>query len=802
MKNKAPQTFNKNQKSSRFVFSEIKKYLKIIYKDFIKVLKFIYSPIVFFSGVGNSIANAVRNYTNRSPLNFIGSQIKSVISKLYYDLKWFAKILYSPVSIIIIIGKIWLETIKQLDILVKKFASKIKSSIVSKYNDLFPDRNRKRFEKYKRRLFFTKNETFLNSNIYQIVLITTLGLQIISFFTTFRGSLTFFEGVHWIAPLLFTGILQLLLWVLANVAFSKRRRHAGRVAFVVCVCLISAFLSYVGIANSSLPPTDEYKTVYNSFSESYNSVLDSLELKSGNTNVDKEISKICKDIKDLFDYANKNLNISKSFVNNNKNNTQKQFNSKYDENGNRIYDENGNPVGEWIYNSNYEAIEADITNHKNNIIVLDPIIKEYNTTDVDNLENQVKNINIDFENTGKSYKETILDIKETNSDVFENYNKIISNYNRLVNYFNVNSQIPYSVYSEDLSDLFGNQIINLSTQSLILKTFDEIKEISNSEISSLYSDKPQKIEALYNLLLQGTERPQLSERVLQNTKNEIETKYTNLENTVKMINKEDTNNLFNNLKKQKSQINLPDSYTYAISHISNISKNSAFKIILMIFFALLVDGLTLLIPLLVEKRRESVLFAKSTQDILYDQEDVLENLLLTCALSNDSANTDESDDENTYTRMMDTLTSYIKLFRPSPATKELGYPKCLRVSDNSLPGELQGTQQKDKITPQTFNEISSVLLEMGYIKFVSRKEYYLLKCDYYNIQPTEKSAEPDKELKDVSIDAGYYLLKGQFVLWMNDNSFAWFGHKSSNFNLDFGVNNKPNHEQSDGKEQN
>jgi len=74
----------------------------------------------------------------------------------------------------------------------------------------FPSVKHRRAERLRRRLFSIKDETFLNTKMHFIVMTATLALQVIAVFTTFRGAMVFFEGIHWSAPLLITFVLVLL----------------------------------------------------------------------------------------------------------------------------------------------------------------------------------------------------------------------------------------------------------------------------------------------------------------------------------------------------------------------------------------------------------------------------------------------------------------------------------------------------------------------------------------------------------------------------------------------------------------
>lgn len=756
------------------IIRDIGKSINTIYLDLNKILSFLYSPIVFIAGLGKYIFNNIKKYSNNSPLKSFGGFLKKIITNILSDIFEIIKLLYSPIIIIASIGKNLVETInKHFKDNHSNYIKNLDNFIKEKRYEWFPSRDRRRFERLKRKLFFAKNETFLNSNMYRIDFIATFGLQCISFFTTFRGSLTFFEGVHWSAPIIFTSVLQLLLLVLANTAFSKRRRFFGRKIMVCLLCCISIFLSYVGIANSVISPHDFYKNQYEIFVKSYTNVYDLIETKTTANNFDSQIETIFDNISAAKNNADKQIQILQKEINKNEG-IQK---TNYVRNELGLWDSVDN-------SANYTAAQAIIKENAENIEAINYIAKSKIMNSINTIKSNVKKIDTSSLESTSNYSESIKALQKNNQSAFADYTKLVDEYNSLIS---LDAMSNYGMkdkkISNDLLELIGSEAISLNIDSLKIKDFSELDTEAQKDTNQIDKDKPDKAKIIYDFLLQGTERPQHINYLYDKVRNEINQKYNSMQNAVNKLNSNKQIQIaFSDLEKTyNNDIDLREPYTFALSHLIDIKGGHYFKTLLMVFFAIIVDGLTVLIPILCEKRRESALFTKSNDDIIYEQEDVLENLLLSCAFPNPEDRKDLNElmyDENLYYDMLNTLSAYIKLYEPSPFTIKLGFPK--RLKSNLLLPDFKNKEKSDEIeNTGLYQELTSFLMEMGYVKFVSRQEYYLLKCDYYNVEPDIIEQGPEKDIakRDWKSEKGYFLLKGNFILWMNDNRLAWLGKK-------------------------
>ncbi len=732
--------------------------VRTVFSDFFHLFRFVYSPIALVSGIGNYIAKSIKKYANGTPLRQAGLFIKSVLRKIGIDIYNFLKILYSPIQTVIAFGKNITDRIygfakNQYD----QYIDSIKRLFTHKLKQAFPGHNRRKFERFKKRLFLSKNETFLNSHTYAIVMVSTFALQCISFFTTFRGSLSFFEGVHWSAPILFTGVLQVLIWFLSNAAFSKRRRVPGRIIILVLLTCVSISLSYIGIANSSIPPTETYQSQYKTFEEAYTPLYDAIKSSAQGQDFTQQVNIVFDNIGNTYLSAEELL---KDLDNQIKNSTPRRSLP----NG---IDSNGVPL--YIPNPYYSDESHTFSDLQVKQTALKNAMQGYTEDAINTIRNQVLTLDTSSLKTSKDYKSAIETLQQNNTDIFNSYTSITQASNNLSKYLNETYSMPISSNEENLVSLLGGASVVWNIDNLKLDEFSTIIQSADQSVAELDDNRPQAAKTFYKYILQGTERPQYTECVFQKTTDEINTKFDRIASSVETLGNAELSTLLKTLTKEKEKCQLQDPYTFAFSHILNTEKAGIGKLILMIFYAIFVDGMTVLIPLFVEKRRYSALFTKSSQDVFDEQEDVLENLLLSCAYPNSTSKPDDQAEEKVYQDMLKVLSEYVKLFEPSPFTMELGYPKRLKTngvvpSNISIPS---GGDVKD---------LTAFLLDMGYIKFVSRREYYLLECDYYGITPNQNINSESNNAKKAYKESGYYLMKSNFILWMNDNHFSWLGY--------------------------
>jgi len=600
----------------------------------------------------------------------------------------------------------------------------------------------------------------------------TLGLQMIAVFTTFRGAMVFFEGIHWTAPLFFTAVLVFMFWVMANTAFSKRRRLRSRGILLAILFVITTFLSYVGISNAVIRPQDRYHQQYELFAVDYNRLLELLVIETPTSDYARYINNIYNDVSLLISLAEREIyslneaiavTIQPSFP------------------GYGTDPETGaiisRPVPNPYFGDALERRNQNIARRNSIAAILDT------ANPINPLENNPNFVaEVGRLVTEPDRRAALAALEENFTNEFQNYADTVRLHNSLQGLI---GSYPLEEFSPTLRDVLSAALVgwNMSDylSDLELIPFVSTTPANESEPEDSIAQRAREeeirrgapreayphIDAIYSFLLQGTESPVLSELIYHELRNEVELRYAGIQRTVNALPEEfrsaEIIDASENLTDAKEDLdsNLQSPFVFAISRLSSSERTGLDIIILLV--AIVVDGLTMLIPLTAEKRRDSVLFTESSNDLRADQEDILEKMLLSIFMqvSNTDRNGDWSlDKENEMFRdMLKKVSDYINSFSASPCTQLLGYPIRKKV-DLDNPSEADGG----------LPGLTTLLLEMGYIKYVSTWEYSKLEKDYHANGEVWK----DNDSKDENPRNGYYLMKRQFVMWMNDNQLSFF----------------------------
>jgi len=583
-----------------------------------------------------------------------------------------------------------------------------------------------------------------------IVLSTTLALQCISFFTTFRGTLTYFEGVHWTAPLLLTGAMQLLLYVLSNVAFSKRRPLTSRKVLAVGLCAISIFLSFVGISNSTIPPSEEYATEYNVFRQAYDPVLANVTAIAKGSDYKGRIGSIFGDVDATIIAANTRKTTLQADNTNQGAIPANTYQYTYDP-VTRI--QTGTTA---TANPNYPAAQAQIVSNNNEIANLDQALQGLTHDILMGYQATIQGLDLSSLETAADFSVALTAFEQIHLQEFEDYTNTVKIYKAVERALgNTPAERP-----DGLGELLKVASIHWDVDNLALQDFSDIEASATVAMNKRVTSRTGRAMNIYDLLLQGSEEPSYAEYVYRRVKEEIASKYAQIQDTLSRLGQTVTDPFqaeIDALDAAEADLTLHSPISLPAARFFERGKLSDFgNLFLMLFFAILVDGLTLLIPWATEKRRESVLFSRSSRDLMYEQEDILENLLLSCAPSSGMV-ASRDDEETFYQELLETISAFIKTFEPSPCTTPLGYPKRKAVD--------LGAMANDK-----YNDLTAFLLSMNYIQYVTVKEYKTLELDYLDPDWDGVAGLDGNDDEDT----GYYLLKRQFVMWMNDNSLARF----------------------------
>lgn len=149
-----------------------------------------------------------------------------------------------------------------------------------------------------------KINIFSEKSLVILVSVTTLFLQLISFFTTWNGSKIYFEGIFPFAPLCFAIAIQSTAYFFSN-SLRNRISVLKICALVVAICC-STYFSYIGIYNSVNSPRTYLQEKYAQISTELKNVYEQklkyckIEAKNAindaNLAITEEYSKLMKEI--------------------------------------------------------------------------------------------------------------------------------------------------------------------------------------------------------------------------------------------------------------------------------------------------------------------------------------------------------------------------------------------------------------------------------------------------------------------------------------------------------------------------
>ena len=684
----------------------------------------------------------------------------------------------------------------------------------------FPWVNRRRVEKLRRRAFFAKDETFLNTKVHIFVVLSTLMLQAIALFTTFRGTIVFFEGIHWTSPILFSAVLVGMFWLMANTAFSKRRRLWTRKILLFLLFLITGFISYIGLANSRISPMDEYRSQYERFAESYNHLLGLLRAEDPISNPFVEIERT---------YAE--ITWAMGMVQNESVRLQERLDAL-------VYEREGIsvPAPTEIRTPRWGFAEGE-RYHVGTDIVRDYTDRNRALDRIESLDNSISRLlgligsldgvftqaanplnNDDFRAAITTFmaepdQRAIPGLVDEFSDIFRAFNTSVMQYNNWpVTQANLRNTWPedfqLNLTTRDDLPLTITAILHGLAAHWHLHDIDLIPFASDTEdsivsraqrlVDEREAVRPAMARDIYGFFLRGTVSPVLFEMAYQELDREINLRLESIQRAAAAIGVAglESATAINypihlasyELSNLRDDLDIQGAFTFAASKLWPPGEWTL-EIILIIIFALAVDGFTVLIPLWAEKRRYSVLYSQSSDDIKGDIEDILENMLLS-AIATQVTPADKNSplqyENELFLSALKNVHDFVDSFDSSPCTLSWGFPTRKEVNLDAPSAEISKNSR-----------LLTLLQELGLVKYVSAWEYEQIQNDYHITQGDHfkdevhiKKRPPYRRQRKVSPysrrdrnaihdnpSRGYYLMSRKFVLWMNDNQLSWFTTK-------------------------
>ena len=226
--------------------------------------------------------------------------IKNIIIPSIYELyERFLKTLMKVLELIFILPEMIYKRLKQ---------------------DFYKRDIRKQSENYKQELMnicLGHNYSF-NSKINHIfILLSTTGLQFISFFTTFAGTSYYFGNItkpKFLGPFIITSVIQFSILFLSNKFVNREIVNKSKKIMLAFFLFVSIMFSYAGMIHTMITPHKQMKANYEEFISKYNEIY---QIYISNFNQDE----------DVLSYVDTKVNELQLILKNKINTAQIQLNS-------------------------------------------------------------------------------------------------------------------------------------------------------------------------------------------------------------------------------------------------------------------------------------------------------------------------------------------------------------------------------------------------------------------------------------------------------------------------------------------
>ena len=459
----------------------------------------------------------------------------------------------------------------------------------------------------------------LNNKINSIfILLSTLGLQFISFFTTYSGTSYYFGNIttpKFLGPFIITSVIQFSLFYLSNSIVNREQVNSGKKIMLAFFLVVSILFSYTGMIHIIVTPHKQMKANYEEFVDKYNDIY---EVYMSNFNSNEDVSSyIDSKVNELNIILDNKISTAKIQLENTKKYSSTSSSS------NTTTNADGNTT---TSNSQSQTINSEWTKLNN----------EYNM--LVNLKKQLSN----------SYKSISSALSKALNNESEN---------------------------EVIEALKGLDISFITTFNYIVDTIQELNKINNYEMiyyqlknnQDLINHKILTYEEIENSIDINKDNSNIE--YLNKISNMIEEEVLNYEKSIFYTN--DLTHLgielstLNELKEVSSKAKtIKDFNSLAFSYL--LPNNALFsKAFITFIFACFIDLTTFLIPFFMNRKPKNILFIKSKKDISNIEESIFDQYIYTIELSKN--NIDNSN------RLKNEIEEFIKIFELSSNTIKQGY---------------------------------------------------------------------------------------------------------------------------------
>lgn len=491
-------------------------------------------------------------------------------------------LIFQCITLIIIIPK------KLISILLE-YLNKTNDNIKKRIEIYKADRIAKKYIWMLKQCLLLNSTIFTNLGFHYFIVIITIGLQFISMFTTFRGVHYYFGNItipKWIAPIIVTLLIQGTLVLLSNTLMYKNKMNKRRYFALFFVCLISIFFSYTGLVNSVIPPNKDMKANYNDFYEKFSNEEKLYKAQHTEKNFEEYIKNKYDNLVDLCEKTRDTLD--------NKINSMGEDTTTTT---NIDTNPDGSSHGTTTKSSKRNTAKEDAIAQKNEI-----------QNDLSNLriyyrriESELKNVDNVTQNTQTNGNDADINDKIIDKLIEIDKKNDVKNYIRQYNsaidsLVKVDNKINISKVTNLQSEYLDFQ---LAIKKINIKNYDDIlNELESKHGYKMNESNLEDLNYISNAIIENIETYEKSAINVNNTKlNDAAEKAKTIED-------------------------------YNIKTIEYFFMNNyKFKALSMLVAAIFIDGMTVLLPLLLEIPKKSILYVRSRKNLIYEEEEMIEKLL-------------------------------------------------------------------------------------------------------------------------------------------------------------------------------
>lgn len=588
---------------------------------------------------------------------------------------------------------------------------------------------RAQFKNYLSKILSGSGSIMKDRLLKATALLSTLVLQTISFFTTLAGVTYYFSSVSPYAPLAFAFTIQFLFYIMSNFGSGRVKFSIPRRLMLSLVFMISMLFSYIGIVNEYVPPIKTFEEKYNAYYTIYDSVYQEAidSFKKDLVSPGDQLKLLFQNVQTLCTQADVEIAGYQDMVSG-LSGIKETVRTGRNEWGYTTYESNPAYESAQQEKRNYTALMNQLKTSKEQLMA--------------------SHANLTADQSFNQALEDYLQNAQLSSELARFNNEFIhfsTAYNQLLSALQTQMFEPVTYDLVSLADQYRS---NNSFLSLSMADFNELQS-AMGEQQELYSND-------YFFLLSDM------------IEEEVQGKYEKFRLAVKDMLPDFNSQLLT--EKYHALIPLPDINLVALEKLLPSSPYFQQGMVAL-FLALLVDGMTAVIPVLINNRPVSCLRAGHSKRLPYTEEETMEKIILSVssllppASDYETAVTSEqfgpryvnygiSKDmaQHHLTGCIHILAGYFSLFHSSPWTNAQGYSKYL---------------SEEALTRQGCNaycHITDILCSLKYLTVVSEHEYQLLIHDAQNLKDVTGSINSGEIPGDT-----IYLMKKHFDLWMSEN---------------------------------